>query len=91
MKYLKKLVRENIYLSPRSFEEAEAYTEWLNDLETTDYVGRSGDIVTKEQENEYVINSIKNRGDVHLSIITLENDTLIGGVSISKINYKNRS
>ena len=46
MKFLKKLVGDNIYLSPRNVDEeiVEKITEWLNDFETTDYIGRSAQI-----------------------------------------------
>ena len=39
MKYFKKLVGDRIYLSPRNAEDAEIFTEWMNDFETTDYIG----------------------------------------------------
>ena len=42
------------YLSPRSTEDVEKFTEWLNDFETTDYLGRSGALVTIESEKEYL-------------------------------------
>ena len=42
MKYFKKLVGDRIYLSPRSTEDVEQFTEWLNDFETADYIGMSG-------------------------------------------------
>lgn len=42
MKYFKKLIGDRIYLSPRNSEDIEVFTEWLNDFETTDYLGRSG-------------------------------------------------
>ena len=40
MKFFKKLVGDNIYLSPRNVDEEviQKCTEWLNDFETTDYV-----------------------------------------------------
>ena len=41
MKYFKKLVGEKIYLSPPNEEDIEIYTKWLNDFNTTDYIGRS--------------------------------------------------
>ena len=31
--YFKKLIGENIYLSPISVEDVENYTNWLNDFE----------------------------------------------------------
>ena len=50
MKYFKKLIGDRIYLSPRNSEDIEVFTEWLNDFETTDYLGRSG-ILTLQMEN----------------------------------------
>ena len=52
MKYFKKLVGERIYLSPRNSEDVEQFTEWLNDFNTTDYIGRSGASVTLDMEKE---------------------------------------
>lgn len=54
MKYFKKLVGERIYLSPRNSEDVEQFTEWLNDFNTTDYIGRSGASVTLDMEREYL-------------------------------------
>ena len=54
MKYFKKLVGERIYLSPRNSEDVEQFTEWLNDFNTTDYIGRSGASVTLDTEKEYL-------------------------------------
>ena len=53
MKYFKKLVGERIYLSPRSTEDAEIFTEWMNDFETADYTGRSGCIMSLECEKNF--------------------------------------
>ena len=57
MKYFKKLVGDRIYLSPRNAEDAEIFTEWMNDFETTDYIGRSAGVVTLEGEKKYLENS----------------------------------
>ena len=53
MKYFKKLIGERIYLSPRNNEEIEKFTQWLNDFQTTDYLGRSSYIITLESEKQY--------------------------------------
>lgn len=43
MKYFKKLIGDRIYLSPKRVDDEtiEKYTEWMNDFEVTDYIGRS--------------------------------------------------
>lgn len=32
--YYKKLIGKNIYLAPKTIEDAEKYAEWLNDFRT---------------------------------------------------------
>lgn len=39
MKYFKKLVGENIYLSPMNIDDAQHYAKWLNDCSITDNLG----------------------------------------------------
>ena len=71
MKYFKKLVGERIYLSPKSGEDAEKFTEWLNDFETTDYLGRSYRTVTLQGEKEY----LEKDTDSKASFAIVEKDT----------------
>ena len=54
MKYFKKLIGDRIYLSPRNSEDVEIFTEWLNDFNTTDYLGRSGILTTLYGEKKYL-------------------------------------
>lgn len=89
MKYFKKLVGERIYLSPRSIEDAEKYTEWLNDFETTDYLGKSQRIMTLEAEKKH-LEEIPN-GDIVFAIIDSNNDELIGGLGLHSINHFKRT
>ena len=89
MKYFKKLVGERIYLSPNSLEDVEQYTEWLNDFETSDYIGRSHLVMSKEAEKEY-LESQKNEQGI-FAIIDSSNDKLIGTVGLHKINNINRT
>ena len=89
MRYFKKLVGDRIYLSPRNSEDVEIFTEWLNDFETTDYIGRSSAIVSLEGEKKYLEeHSFVEAGFV---IVTLEEDKMIGTVSLEKIDHINRT
>ena len=54
MKYFKKLVGERIYLSPRNVEDVEIFTEWMNDFEVTDYIGRTAQMISLSWEKEYL-------------------------------------
>ena len=88
MKYFKKLVGEKVYLSPRRVEDSAQYAEWLNDFETTDYTGRSGQILTIESERAYLENSIN--AEAVFAIVRLEDDKMIGSAGIENIDHVNR-
>ena len=91
MEYFKKLVGERIYLSPKSGsdEEIRKFTEWLNDFETTDYLGRSSQLLSQKAEKEYLDSHYKD--EANFAIVTLDEDKLIGSISLEKINYIGRN
>ena len=88
MKYFKKLVGDRIYLSPRSTEDVEKFTEWLNDFEVTDYIGRSGKIMSLEGEKKYLEEN--SNPEAIFSMVTLDEDKLIGSVGLEMIDHLNR-
>ena len=88
MKYFKKLIGDKIYLSPRNSEDVEIFTEWLNDFETTDYLGRSGMLITLDGEKKYLDEN--SSPEAIFVIVTIDNDKIIGTVSLEKINYISR-
>ena len=61
MKYFKKLVGERIYLSPRNAEDVEQFTEWMNDFEVTDYIGRTSQMISLSGEKEFLEKNAKRR------------------------------
>lgn len=89
MKYFKKLVGDRIYLSPRSVEDAELFTEWMNDFNTTDYIGRSCKVIDVESEKIFLSENLNK--EASFAIINLENDQMIGTVSLEKINHIHRT
>ncbi len=89
MKYFKKLVGDRIYLSPRNEEDAEIFTQWLNDFDTTDYIGRSSTVVTLSGEKEYLQKPMAENAR-NFAIINLENDKMIGTVGLENIDFINR-
>lgn len=91
MKYFKKLLGDRIYLSPRNVEQEdiEKFTIWLNDFKTTDYIGRSNQVVTLEGERKYLEDHLNDKST--FLIIELENDNMIGTVGIEKINNIDRT
>ena len=89
MKYVKKLVGENIYLSPANPEDFEIFTIWLNDFETTDYIGRSPIITSFSSEKEF-LEKTKNE-ECFFSIVDLKEDKLIGSISLNGIDHISRT
>ena len=89
MEYFKKLVGEKIYLSPRNTNEIEKFTKWLNDFDTTDYIGRSANIMTLDAEKKYFEENINK--NYNFFIVTLDNDKLIGTVGLEKYDSINRT
>ena len=89
MKYFKKLVGDRIYLSPRNSEDVEKFTEWLNDFKTTDYTGRSGILTTLDGERKYLEEN--SNPEATFVIVTLEDNKMIGTVSLEDINWINRT
>ena len=88
MRYFKKLVGDRIYLSPRNSEDYEIFTEWLNDFETTDYLGRSEKLYSLVGEKKYLEDN--NSQEATFSIITLDSDKIIGSVSLEGIDHLKR-
>ncbi len=93
MKYLKKLIGDRIYLSPKgsSEEEIQKFAEWMNDFQVTDYTGRTSQITTYAGEKEYLESSEKNIENRTFNIVNLEDDKLVGTVGLEHINWVERS
>ena len=83
MRYFKKLVGKKCYLSPMNVEDAEQFTEWLNDLEVIGHLGRSSEPVTVAAERK----KLEGFGDQHVyAIVDLETDRLIGSTGLNNMN-----
>ena len=93
MQYFKKLIGDRIFLSPvgTSNEEVEKFTEWMNDFQVTDYIGRSGNITTIIGERDWLENSSKNTESRIFDIIELKDNKLIGVISLENFNWIERS
>lgn len=89
MKYFKKLVGDRIYLSPRNSEDVEKFTEWMNDFQVTDYIGRSGALMSLECEKRYLEENYNLEGT--FAIVTLVENKIIGTIGLKDINTINRS
>ena len=90
MKYFKKLESERLYLGPLMVNDAKTYCQWINDPSTSDGINKTKDMVTIENETEWLENINKRDDNYNFSIIIKENDTLIGSCAILKVDNINQ-
>ena len=92
MKLFKKLIGENIYLSPPTVDEEilEKFTKWINDFQITDYTGRSACIMTIEGEKRWFENQNTDTDQIFF-IVRHEDDKLIGSIGLHSIDNINKS
>lgn len=89
MAHIKKLVGENVYLSPLSMDDAEKFAIWMNDFEVTDYTMRSDKVLTLESEIKWLTEKTNESGYL-MSIVTIDTDEVIGNIGLNEINFIHR-
>ncbi|HWT76258.1 MAG TPA: GNAT family protein [Mobilitalea sp.] len=83
MRYFKKLVGKQVYLSPMNVDDVETYVKWLNDFNVTNGVGNSCRVISLESEKEWLKH---NSGQYQFAIVRLEDDELIGNCGIHEVD-----
>lgn len=83
--HYKKIIGKKVYLSPRSVEDAEKYTEWLNNYEITQYIDYYTKVMSLEAEREYL--SKGNPDSYNFAIVDSETDELIGAIGLEHIKH----
>lgn len=93
MAFYKKIVGDRIYLSPKdvSEETVNSYTEWMNDFQVTDYIGRSSQVCSYSFEKEYLEKTAKNTENVSFDIVEFETNKLIGTISLENFKWVPRN
>ena len=89
MKYFRKLVGEKCYLSPINPDDAETYTQWVNDLEVTAYMYLSHQVLSLSKERE-IVEKMAKEGHV-FAIVDKEKDQLIGNCGLDDISSIDRT
>ena len=79
MKYIRKLSGTRCYLSPMCLDDYALYTEWLNDLETTQYLTLSTANITLENEKECLRRLSREH---NYAIVDQKEDMLIGNCGL---------
>ncbi|MDR2922922.1 MAG: N-acetyltransferase, partial [Treponema sp.] len=80
--YFKKLAGKKCYLSPIDVNDAEVFTEWLNDMELLVNLQLYNSIISVENEKAFLNNLSK---DHNYSIIDSETNKLIGNCGFMDI------
>ena len=81
--YFKKLVGKKCYLSPIDVNDAEKFTEWLNDMEVMKHFTLYSNMISLENEKEILASLSKEH---NYSVINLETNQIIGGISNNEYN-----
>jgi RimJ/RimL family protein N-acetyltransferase len=86
--YFKKLVGKKCYLSPINVNDAEKFTEWLNDMEVIKHFSLYPNIISLENEREILTILSKEH---NYSIIDMERNELIGNCGFLGIDHINQT
>jgi len=86
--YFKKLVGKKCFLSPMDVNDAEKFTEWLNDLEIVRNLQLYGSVISLENENTFLSKLSKEH---NYSIINLETNELMGSCGFLEIDHVNQT
>lgn len=88
MPYFKKLKGSLCYLSPISLDDAEQYTEWLNDLEVARTLQLVDQVITVHGERAFLetLSAGHNYG-----IVDAKTDELLGNCGFVSLDDRNRS
>lgn len=89
IKYFKKIDNKYLYLSPINIDDAEQFTEWVNNLDLTVNLSMAPCIFTIEKEKQLLENLCKE--GYHFSIVKLKNDELIGICGLLSVDKINRT
>ena len=89
-KYLKKLIGDNIYLSPISLDDVEEYAEMVNDIKVSVGLGYLSytNIIDFESEKEFLISVKKEK---MFAVRLLENNELLGNIGFNSLDIINRN
>lgn len=77
-----------VFLSVLRREDVPVFARWFSDLELTVYLGQAGMAYTLEQEEEWYARVSRDAGSKTFTIITRDNQRMIGTVSLMNIDHR---
>jgi RimJ/RimL family protein N-acetyltransferase len=90
MRYFRKIVGERLYLSPFNADDAEIcnkWAEWMNDRTVADNFGQYNNLVSTASAKK----TLEELKGYRFAMILLENNELIGHISLHDIDHLNRN
>jgi Acetyltransferases, including N-acetylases of ribosomal proteins len=90
MGFYKKIIGNRLYLSPFDIDDSEIHAkwaEWMNDKSTADNYGGFHNIVSLTEAKK----TVEKLSGYRFAIVLLENDTLIGHISLHDVDHLNRN
>jgi len=89
MAHYKRMIGEKVYLSPISMDDINIFMSWVNDPEIAHTTSFYTSVISLIQEKEMIEELAKNGNT--FSIVTNENDKLIGNCGFHRTNEINRT
>lgn len=90
--YYKKLVGDDLYLSPIDVNDAPIFAKWFNDCDIAQMYSKGGmpEYFTEQKAREKLEQYIKNN-EYRFEVVRLSDDKPIGLFSINEVNMQNRT
>ena len=91
MSYFRKIVGEQLYLSPVSIndDDADKYIKWMNDKNVAVAFGQYNNIISQESDLKWLYEPPNDMQ--RYAMVLLDGDVLIGSISIHNIDNLNRT
>ena len=86
--YFRKMTGKKCYLSPIDVNDVEKFTEWLNDLEVTEYLTLYPQIINLENEKDFLLKLSKEHT---YSIVDNDSNKLIGNCGFVSLDHLNQT
>jgi len=86
--YFKKMIGVKCYLSPMDENDAEKFTEWVNDLEVIQYLTMYPRVIDVQNEKGFLEKIPK---EYNYSIIDIKTNELLGNCSFDSIDHINQT
>ncbi len=89
MRYFRKVIGEQLYLSPVNTDDAEIYIKWMNDKAVASGFGQYSWVVSSKNEMKWLYEP--GSDTQRYAIVLLDGDVMIGCISLQNIDHRSRN